>query len=59
MFPLQTTKHSLGICHGPVLYSDGSTELGTFTASMSSGTVSVNIDADDDDVCTYAVTFLK
>ena len=41
-----------------VLYSDGSTELGTCAASISSDTVSVTVDADNDDVVTYAVTFL-
>jgi len=41
-----------------VLYSDGSTELGTCAASISSDTVSVTVDADDNDTVTYAVTFL-
>lgn len=41
-----------------VIYSDGSTELGTVRATASSGTVSVHVDADDNDTVTYAVTFL-
>ncbi len=41
-----------------VLYSDGSTELGTVQATISSDTVSVKVDADDNDTVTYAVTFL-
>jgi len=41
-----------------VLYSDGSTELGTVRATISSNTVSVKVDADDNDTVTYAVTFL-
>lgn len=41
-----------------VLYSDGSTELGTVSASISTNTVSVKVDADINDTVTYAVTFL-
>ena len=42
-----------------VIYSDGSTELGTYNVSIASdGTVTMEVDADDDDVLTYAVTFL-
>jgi len=41
-----------------VIYSDGSTELGTVRATGSSGTISVHVDADDNDTVTYAVTFL-
>ena len=41
-----------------VIYSDGSTELGTVRATMTSGTVSVHVDADNNDTVTYAVTFL-
>lgn len=41
-----------------VLYSDGSTELGTVQATISSDTVSVKVDADDNDIVTYSVTFL-
>ena len=41
-----------------VIYSDGSTELASFTATISSDTVSVQFDAADNDVLTYAVTFL-
>ena len=41
-----------------VLYSDGTTELGTVQATITSNTVSVKVDADDNDIVTYAVTFL-
>ena len=41
-----------------IIYSDGSTELASFTATISSDTVSVQFDATDNDVITYAVTFL-
>ena len=41
-----------------VIYSDGSTELGTVQATISSDTVSVKVDADNNDTVTYAVTFL-
>ena len=55
-----TGTDALNYSNYSVLYSDGSTELGTFTATIASdGTVSVNVDADDDDDIYYSVVFLK
>ena len=54
-----TSTDQLAFSNYSVVYSDGSTELGTFSASIASdGTVTVEVDADDDDEITYAVTFL-
>ena len=54
-----TSTDQLAFSNYSVVYSDGSTELGTFSASIASdGVVTVEVDADDDDVITYAVTFL-
>lgn len=54
-----TGTDQLAYSNYSVLYSDGSTELGTVSAAIASdGTVSVKVDADDNDIVTYAVTFL-
>ena len=55
-----TGTDALNYSNYSVLYSDGSTEIATFSASIASdGTVSVNVDGDDNDDFFYAVTFLK
>ena len=54
-----TGTDALNYSNYSVLYSDGSTELGTFAASIASdGTVTVEVDADDNDIITYMVNFL-
>ena len=40
------------------VYSDGSTKLVDYAVSISSDTVTLSFDGDDDDIVTYAVTFL-
>ena len=40
------------------VYSDGSTKLVDYAVAISSDTVTLSFDGDDDDIITYAVTFL-
>ena len=55
-----TGTDALNYSNYSVLYSDGSTEIATFSASIASdGTVSVNVDGDDNDDFFYSVVFLK
>tara|TARA_Y100000004_G_scaffold128754_1_gene145038 strand:- start:559 stop:2544 length:1986 start_codon:yes stop_codon:yes gene_type:complete len=55
-----TGTDELNFSNYSILYSDGSTEIATFSATIASdGTVSVNVDGDDNDDFYYAVTFLK
>ena len=55
-----TGTDALNFSNYSVLYSDGSTEIATFSASIASdGTVSVNVDGDDNDDFFYSVVFLK